>query len=366
MRNGHILRIANHINPGDGEMSDKATVISELTRAIYLLQIDENQQGKALLTSAISAAADMDLTDLYEVSREDLAFLLSRALKYDIEPAYCTKLADHHFLSIEVEVKSDVPDWPVRIEIINRLMIEKDGERTNFTNKINLPHYRLLVSLIANGDGKLSIEKLKENLWPGRSRQKKDYRFYAAVTKLRKLIGVDSLLFRGNNILLNRRRCWVDHLAFKTMLNDLNSLNLNSSNDIYDLVHDVKNAISTHQNNFLVGVDDFFWRKNLAKESKDIITKTVLMLGQILEKNVDTETALSLYQHLIEINDSNEELYAKSMRCLSLLGYFSEAEQMYQQYKNVLETTGATTPSKRLMVLHRQLMAHHHVTPGNA
>lgn len=347
-------------------MSDKASIISKFARAIYLLQIDENQQGKELLSSALFTAAKLDLVDLYEISREDLAFLLSRALKYNIEPEYCKKLANHNFLSIEVESKSNIPEWPVRIDIFNHLLIEKDGVCTNFTDTINLPHFRLLVSLIANGDGKLPIEKLKENLWPGRSKAKKDHRFYVAVTQLRKIIGVDSLLFRGNNILLNRRRCWVDYLAFKTMVNDLTIQNIISRNDIYDLVHDIKNVISTYQANFLVGVDDFYWRKNLAKESKEIIIETVFKLGQILEKNVDTDTALSLYQAAMDIEKVNENLYAKSMRCLSILGNLPEAKHMFQKYKDVLQTTNKSLPSKRLTVLHHQLLAHNHMLPGSA
>lgn len=350
----------------DKTIADKTEIISKLIRAIYLLQINENQQGKDLLRSALLTAAELELTDLYEISREDLSFLLSRAIKYNIEVEYCKKLADHNFLSIEIETKSEMPDWPVRIEIFNRLLIEKDGVLTNFTNTVNLSHFRLLVSLIANGGGKLSIEKLKENLWPGRSKEKKDLRFYVAVTKLRKIIGVDSILFRGSNILLNRRRCWVDHLVFKTMVNDLQTQNLSSRDDIYDLVHDIKNVIATYQNNFLVGIEDFYWRKNLASDSKKIIVKAVLKVGQILEKNVDTDTALSLYREAMDIDELNEELYAKSMRCLSLVGNFPEAEFMFQKYKDLLQAANKSLPSKRLNFLHHQLLAHSHMLPGNA
>lgn len=347
-------------------MSNKAAIISNFTRAIYLLQINENQQGKELLKSAITKAAQEEIFDLYEISREDLSFLLSRALKYNIEPDYCKKLADHNFLSIEVESKSELPDWPVRIEIFNRLLIEKDGVHTNFTNTINLPHFRLLVSLIANGDGRLSIEKLKENLWPGRTKEKKDHRFYVAVTQLRKIIGVDSLLFRGSKIILNRRRVWVDYLAFKTMVNDLKIHNYNANIDIYDLLHDLKNVISTYKNNFLVGLDDYYWRQNMASDSKEVIIEAVFKLGQLLEKNIETDSALSLYRAAMDIEEVNEELYAKSMRCLSALGNFSEAEHMYQKLKAVLQTTKKSLPSKRINILHNQLLAQSHMLPGNA
>ncbi len=345
---------------------DKAAIVATLTRAIYLLQIDNNQQGKNLLRAGLSAAASSELPDLYEISREDLAFLLSRALKYNIEPEYSKKIADYHFISIEVEIKSDLPDWPVRIEILNHLLLVIDGVRTNFTQKINLSHFRLLVSLIANGDGKLSIEKLKENLWPGRSEEKKSHRFYVAVTQLRKLIGVDSILFRGNKILLNRRRCWVDTLAFKTILKDLQNHNMGDKDDIYDLKHDIENAMSTYQNNFLVGTDDFYWRKNLAHDSKTIIIDTVLKLGAVLEKNLDTDAALSLYRAAMDIDNLNENLYAKSMHCLSILGNLSEAEHVFQNYKNRLIENDRPLPSQRLKTLHQQIFSQHHTLPGNA
>jgi len=347
-------------------MTDKTSVISKLARAIYLLQINENQQGKQLLNSALSSAARLGITDLYEVSREDLAFLLSRAIKYGIEPEYSKRLADYNFLSIEIGHETGAPDWPVRIEIFNRLYIEKDGLQTNFTGHVNRSHFRLLVSLITNGDGKLPIEQLKENLWPGRIKKKKDHRFYVAVTQLRKIIGVDSLLFRGDHILLNRRRCWVDYLSFKTMVNDLKQQSGIAGIDIYELVHDIYNVITKYKNNFLVGLEDFYWRKNMASASKEIIIQSVIGLGSILEKNVETDTALSLYRAALDIDDLNEELYAKSMRCLGLMGHLTEAREIYQKYKDAVTSTGKTLPSEKLLVLHRQLVAQGQVVMGNA
>lgn len=350
----------------DKIVHDKISIVATLTRAIYLLQIDNNQQGKDLLRAGLTAAASSELSDLYEISREDLAFLLSRALKYNIEPEYSKKIADYHFLSVELETRPDVPDWPVRIEILNHLLLEINGERTNFTKKINLSHFRLLVSLIANGDGKLSIEKLKENLWPGRSIAKKNHRFYTAVTQLRKIIGVDSLLFRGDKILLNRRRCWVDTLVFKTMLKDLQNHNMDHKDEIYDLKHDIENAISAYKNNFLVGTDDFYWRKNLTHDSKSVIIDTVFKLGAVLERNLDTDAALSLYRAAMDIDDLNENLYAKSMHCLSILGNLPEAEYVFQNYKNRLIENNRPLPSQRLKTLHQQIFSQQHTLPGNA
>ncbi|MFV1993252.1 MAG: BTAD domain-containing putative transcriptional regulator, partial [Acidiferrobacterales bacterium] len=279
---------------------------------------------------------------------------------------YSKKIADYHFISLELETKPDIPDWPVRIEILNHLLLDINGKRTNFTKKINLSHFRLLVSLIANGDGKLSIEKLKENLWPGRSEAKKNHRFYVAVTQLRKIIGVESILFRGNKILLNRRRCWVDTLAFKTILKDLQNHNMNTTDDIYDLKHDIENAISTYINNFLVGTDDFYWRRNLAHDSITVIMDTVFKLGAVLERNLDTDAALSLYRAAMDIDNLNENLYAKSMHCLSTLGNLPEAEHVFQNYKNRLIENDRPLPSQRLKLLHQQIFSQNHIQPGNA
>ena len=141
---------------------------------------------------------------------------------------------------------------------------------------------------------------------------------------------------------------------------------MDTKDDIYDLKHDIENAISTYINNFLVGTDDFYWRRNLAHDSKTVIMDTVFKLGTTLERNLDTDAALSLYRAAMDIDNLNENLYAKTMRCLSTLGNLPEAEHVFQNYKNRLVENDRPLPSQRLKLLHQQIFSQHHTQPGNA
>jgi LuxR family transcriptional regulator, maltose regulon positive regulatory protein len=173
---------------------------------------DSTAPADSLLRQALAVAAANDFTTTAVWWRADwLAQRLARALVLGIEPGYVRRLVRRAGLRCHDPSLSVWP-WPLRIHAFGEWRVERDGEpETPPGTRAQKRPFDLLRALLAYDGNTLPVSTALEWLWPDSEHSAQRRAFDAALSRLRKLLGDDSLLILdGGQLLLDRSRVWSD------------------------------------------------------------------------------------------------------------------------------------------------------------
>jgi DNA-binding SARP family transcriptional activator len=146
-----------------------------------------------------------------------LSRLCTEALRDGMEVEFMRQVIRRLGLLPE-ETSLDNWPWPVRIYSLGRFYLARDGESNLVETRAQRKLLNLLEVLVALGGSEVQVERITEILWPDAEGEAAVSAFTTTVSRLRKLIGHDTLIIRRGRVSLDPRRCWVDVAALERLL----------------------------------------------------------------------------------------------------------------------------------------------------
>lgn len=162
---------------------------------------------------ALGAARDYALTGGWWMP-DMLAGRVARALVAGIEPRYARRLAQRARLRCPDPALEAWP-WPLLLRGFGSFAAWRDGEQLSASGaRTPQRPLDLLRALLAHGGVSMPVATALEWLWPEADHEQQRKAFDAALLRLRRLLGDDSLLLLDSGqLLLDRTRAWSDVAA---------------------------------------------------------------------------------------------------------------------------------------------------------
>lgn len=243
---------------------------------------------------------------------------------------------------------TDTASYPVTIYTLGRFAVLRDGKPLQFRTKAQRKPLDLLKVIISLGGRSVSKLHIAELLWPDSEGDASISVINTTLSRLRKLIGKESILTDSGRITLNPDVCRVDCWDLEKSLNAIKASDRSNG----DASEFVCQALASYQGSFLAGEDDG-WSVSRRERIRSRFLHTLAHHGQSLMFAGDCECAIALYTKVLEIDDLNEEFYLNLMRCLINLGRKSDAIRVYQRCKQTINETLGIEPSREVTALYR-------------
>lgn len=203
-----------------GQVCDAAAAIGAalnvfsagLVRSAALARLERHDEADAALREALAVGAAHDFaTPAGWPQPTVLAERLARALALSIEPAYAAQLARRQRLRCPQPTLEAWP-WPLALRGFGGLEVRVDGQPLAATGaRVAQRPLDLLRMLLAQGGRSVAVAQVLEALWPDADFDPQRKAFDAALLRLRRLLGDDSLLrLDGGQLHLDGERCWSD------------------------------------------------------------------------------------------------------------------------------------------------------------
>ena len=141
--------------------------------------------------------------------KDMMAGLCTEALKCGIEVDYTQRLIRRlNLLPADPDLESW--PWPVRIYTLGRFKLIINGQPHSVESKAHFKPLRLLKVLIALGGKDVKEAEISEILWPDAEGDAAHSALTTTLSRLRKLIGDESIAVNRGRLSMNRQRCWLD------------------------------------------------------------------------------------------------------------------------------------------------------------
>lgn len=236
-----------------------------------------------------------------------LARLAAIALENGIEVEYVQELIRRRGLAPpEPPVHLESWPWPLKIHVLGEFRIEKDGKPLVFSGKLQRKPLAVLKAILASGERGVSEEQLIDFLWPEAEGDAAHAAFKMALSRLRKLIGIDdSVRFHEGRLLLDPSQCWVDARAFERAARRAED----RGGDQESRVAAMEKALSLYKGAFLPSDTGLVWTSPMREHLRGRHIAVARALAQYWEKSSDDEKAASCYQRMLEVDHLAEDFY---------------------------------------------------------
>jgi hypothetical protein len=151
-------------------------------------------------------------------SRSRLAELCALALDSDIETEHVLALVRRLGLGAPAGHISERWPWSVRVRAFGSLEVLVGEKPLRPTARSRRGPLDVLPALLARGGSSASSQGVAAALWPESEGDLAHHALETAAYRLRRLLGHDVVQHRSGEIMLDTNRCWVDVLAFESLL----------------------------------------------------------------------------------------------------------------------------------------------------
>jgi len=265
--------------------------------------------------------------------------------------------------------------WPLKVRMLGRFELVKDGEPIKFTGKVQQKPLALLKALVAFGGKDVPEEQLTDALWPDADGDLAHRSFEMAVHRLRKLIGNDKVIqLQERRLSLDTDLCWVDVWAFDKAAESSPDKDIRgqaASGVRSEEVHNDKSAIrdpqseinpeiiekslSLYKGHFLPSDTAHAWVLSYRERLRSKLSRLIVKLGTSLEQARQWENAAEVFRKGLEADGHAEEYYQHLMVCHQQLGQRAEAISVYNRCRSFLSTTLGIAPSSRTEDLYQAI-----------
>lgn len=184
-----------------------------LSGAKTAFRLGGEHEGTAFLQKGLALGARYGILNSPLWNDTDMSMLCAIALKQGIETEYVSKLIAAHRLAPPKEIADPGAwPWPVRIYTVREFRIEMDGTPLAFSGKVQKKPLEMLRVLIERG-GEATEGHIADILWPDADGDMAHNSFKMGLSRLRNLIGKESIRNQDGRISINPSYCWVDALA---------------------------------------------------------------------------------------------------------------------------------------------------------
>lgn len=281
--------------------------------------------------------------------RDVMSTLCQFALKTNVEVDYARQLIQLHRLEPDVaRIDADNWPWPLKIHTLGRFSLLRDGKPVRVEGKAQKKPLELLRAVIALGGREVAESRLADLLWPDTEADRGRQNFKAALHRLRKLIGAETLVLHEGRLGLDPRRVWVDLWVCERFLGD-------ASQALRDGDHDAalvawQRARALYQGPFLASDEQVFVFP--ARERvRNLLLHFIGVLGPALCNHKACTGCVDLYNSGLDIDPLTESFYQGLIHCHQCLGQPSEALKAYNRCRDNLRRELGLDPSPRTEAL---------------
>lgn len=241
----------------------------------------------------------------------------------------------------------------VRVYTLGRFLLQVDDVQLRFGRKTQKRPLQLLKALIALGGEAISVERLCESLWPDADGDHAYDSFRSALSRLRKLIGLEAVRLHDGRLSLDPATCWVDVNVFEHSLDRARQF-AESADDASTSLQ-LEEALGTYQGPFLDGEFDPPEILSARERLHSRFLRHLSELGAIYRRHGQHGQAIEVYRKGLEIDDLAEEVYQQLMRCYLEAGRIAEGMAIYQRCRDTLQAQLGIEPSEETLALHQAL-----------
>jgi DNA-binding SARP family transcriptional activator len=286
-------------------------------------------------------------------SRPDLAVRFADyALKHGIETEFVRTLIERNAL---VAPPDAGPAWPfrLRIRVLGGFELVRDGELVRFTGKTQQRPLDLLKLLVALGARDVDSQQLMGTLWPDADGAAAKTSFDTTLFRLRKLLEVDNaVLLAAGKLSLNPALVWTDMQGLENALDAAHR----ATDDGTAAARAAQRLLDAYTGT-LLGTEDDSWIVKPRDSLRARFVRTLLTLGERLERDEDWKNAVELYRRGLEADNLAESLYRGLMRALAAAGDQAEALNAFRRCRELLSIVLGVKPSAETERLYREIAA---------
>jgi DNA-binding SARP family transcriptional activator len=308
---------------------------------------DTNRAAEGLARVLTERRARGDI--VFMPSRPDLAARFANlALERGIETAYVRMLIERHGLVAPDDVG---PHWPFRLRIraLGGFALTREGEPMRFTGKTQQRPLDLLKFVVSVGGKDVDTEYLMATLWPDSDGAAAKSSFDSALFRLRKLLDIDNAIeLTSGKVSLARGLVWTDVWALDAALDNAQSDSVPA--------RAARRLLEAFPGP-LLGGEEAPW---IAKPRDAIgarVVRTLLHLGEKLERAGDWASAIDVYRRGLETDNLAEPFYRGLMRALAATGDHADALNTFRRCRELLSIVLGMKPSAETDRLYREIVA---------
>ncbi len=286
-----------------------------------------------------------------------MARLCAEALKQDIEVDYVCSLIEKHELLPETPPLSITSwPWPVRLYSFGGFRLEQKGKVVTFARKAQQRSLSLLRYLLAHGGETVADLHIQNALWPDADGDAAKNAYNTALHRLRKLLGNDRALIHSDGRLsFNLFLVWTDIQYFLRCLREIKAQCQEPGAISMEVAVVLLDRLTTIYRGRFLPNEDAAWAIPMRERLHSRFFAALQELGSIFEQAENPEAALQCYLRGVDVDPSREVLYEKQMKILVRLGKRTEALDLYDRCRAVLESQG-DLPSRNLELLREHFL----------
>lgn len=269
----------------------------------------------------------------------------SFALAEAIAPSYVREVIRRYSIAPPRPFAAQWP-WPLQISTLGAFTIVRQGVPVDLRKSVSRKPMELLKAIIALGASDVSVATLIDHLWPDADGDTAHKTFAVTLHRLRRQLGDDSaLILKAGTVGIDLRLCWVDVAAFDRLTSDMDvtrAQNVPPKVALRTAAGDLKSLYRGR----LLPSDESFSPVLVPRQRLHMrFLATVSKWGTELEKFGETDAAVELYRHALEIDGCAEPVCQRLMRCLARAGRHAEEEEAYRFCRDALEAAGLPSPT---------------------
>ena len=270
---------------------------------------------------------------------------MARALHLGIEPGFARRFARRAGLACPDPGLSTWP-WPLRVHAFGEWRIDQDDRPLAAPG--GRPQQRpfdLLRALLAQDGHALRVSTALEWLWPEGEHDAQRKAFDAALLRLRRLLGDDSLLrLEGGQLLLDRTRVWSDVSALGLLAEQAEA-----TTGLADCMQLAQRVLSLVRGPFLPDAESP-WALAARERYRRRFVRTIAHLAQGMEMQAP-EQAAHLYERALDVDPLAESLHRHLMQLFARLGEHAEALRAWRHCQAMLHLAAGLPPSAETRAL---------------
>ncbi|MDF0666836.1 MAG: BTAD domain-containing putative transcriptional regulator [Nitrospira sp.] len=331
--------------------------MSSLLEAHFALDEGREEAGLAVLREALAIGREKRFSYFPWWIPQMMARLCVRALEADIEVDYVRDLIRKTRLVPDADTSANETwPWPVKIYTLGRFEIHVDGKPLPPRRKAPYRVLTLLKAMIALGGREIPTSRLIDALWPDAEGDVGEETFHKTLQRLRHLVCHEGLIqMKESKVSLNRQHCWVDAMAFQTLLNSTdNSKPRQAEPDVR--VQRYEQAIALYRGPFLEADGACGWADRYREGLRQEFVQAVQQLSEWKKADGTNEAALTCLENGVEADPLAEPLYPRLIRFLFDLDRQSEAKKVLVRYHKAVIMAGRE-PSVEMQRLAKNLSA---------
>jgi DNA-binding SARP family transcriptional activator len=244
----------------------------------------------------------------------------------------------------------------LRVRVLGGFELIRDEQPIVFTGKAQQRPLDLLKLLLALGGNEVDSQQLMAALWPEADGAAAKTSFDTTLFRLRKLLDVDDVLVLvAGKLSLARSLAWTDVWALDKVLETAQRIGETNAAD-GSAAHIARRLLDAYPGP-LLGAEESLWIAKPRDALRARFVRTLLRLGEQLERQADWATAIDVYRRGLEADNLAESFYRGLMRALAATGDQAEALNAFRRCRELLSIVLGIKPSAETEHLQREIAA---------